>query len=106
MIPMSQPDPDAPEPRRPNACFESLCEFETPLFAVRVWRTEKGLLEAIDADDLGENADVYRAAKGASSARAIFYAIEALPRIAAIQVRNKASGATAIYYPDWGNERP
>lgn len=106
MIPMAPPDPDAPEPRRPNVCFESLCEFETAMFSVRVWRTEKDLFAAIDADDLGDNADIYRSAKGLSSARAIFQAIVSLPRIAAVQVCNKASGATALCYPDWGNERP
>lgn len=106
VMPSVPTDPDMAEPHTPNRCCESLCEFETPLFAVRVWRTELDLGSAIDADDLATNADVYRAVKGQSSSRGIFAALEVLPRIAAIQVRNKASGAVALLYPDWGNERP
>lgn len=91
---------DATE-RRLNRCYESMTRINTPFLTVRVWRTEKDLLDACDADDLNSNADIRAALKGKKTKREIMLAIEALPRIAAVEVLDRQTGDGALLYPDW-----
>lgn len=90
-----------PEEPRANRCYETMTRVETPFFTIRVWRTERELFDAIDADDLGANNDIRRAVQGLTSKRAIFLALEALPRVAAIEVLDRQTGDGALLYPDW-----
>lgn len=87
--------------RRPNRCYESITKIQTMFHTVRVWRSEKDLFDACEADELGANADIVAAVKGKKSKREICLAIEKLPRIAAIEVTDRQTGDGALLYPDW-----
>lgn len=100
MIPMPS-DPDVPEPRRPRRVYESMTRVAHPFYAIRVWRDEAELFDAIDADDLSTNFDLHRAVKNLTSKRAVFQALEMLPRVAAIEVLDRQTGDGAVLYLDW-----
>lgn len=82
--------------RQPNRVYESMTRVQVGPYTVRVWRTEASLTSA-DNSDLRE---ALRYANPYGAPEEIVRIVEALPRIAAVEVLDH-NGNGGILYPDW-----
>lgn len=76
-----------------NRIMESMTRIEKTNYIVRVWRKEESLRPC-------DNADIIRATAGIEERTDLIEAIEALPRVEAIEVLDRF-GNGVILYPDW-----